>query len=159
MQGNTEITVAAPINQIPLFVKQGSIIPMRNYASSIEKGNNEVLTLHIYPGADGSFNLIEDDGTSNDYLKNIYTSTIIEQKNSLGTVTVKINPAEGSFKGMKTARKWVLHIHADRKPKLVKVNNRSVKFSYNNQSKTAAIETALLPVSKSTLVEISYSGN
>jgi hypothetical protein len=60
---------------------------------------------------------------------------------------------------MKTARKWVLHIHADRKPKLVKVNNRSVKFSYNNQSKTAAIETALLPVSKSTLVEISYSGN
>jgi alpha-glucosidase (family GH31 glycosyl hydrolase) len=159
MQGNTEITVAAPINQIPLFVKQGSIIPMRNYASSIEKGNNEVLTLHIYPGADGSFNLMEDDGTSNDYLKNIYASTIIEQKNSLGMVTVKINPAEGSFKGMKTARKWVLHIHADRMPKLVKVNNRSVKFSYNSQANITVIETSFLPIGKATIVQIGYSEN
>lgn len=50
MQGNAEYTVAAPINQIPLFVKQGSIIPMRNYASSIEKGNNNILILHIFPG-------------------------------------------------------------------------------------------------------------
>ena len=132
---------------------------MRNYASSVEKGNNNTITLHVYPGADGSFNLLEDDGTSNDYLKNIYASTIIEQKNSLGKVTVKINPAEGSFKGMKTARKWVLHIHADKMPKFVKVNNRSVKYSYNGRSKIAVIETAALPVSKATVLQISYSVN
>lgn len=158
-QGGKEIIVAAPIDQIPLFVKQGSIIPMRNYASSVEKGNNNTIIVHVYPGADGSFNLLEDDGTSNDYLKNIYASTIIEQKNSLSKVTVKINPAEGSFKGMKPTRKWVLHIHADKMPKLVKVNNRSVKFSYNGRSKIAVIETAVLPVSKATVLQISYSVN
>lgn len=158
-EGNTSITTAAPLEQIPLFVKQGAIIPMRNYASSVEKGNNNTITLHVYPGAEGSFRMLEDDGTSNDYLKNMYASTIIEQKYSLGTVAVKISPAEGSFNGMKTARKWVLHIHADKNPKLVKVNNRSVKFSYNSHSKITAIETGLLPVSKATLVQINYSVN
>ena len=64
MQGNAEYTVPAPINQIPLFIKQGSIIPMREYASSVEKGNNNSLTLHIYPGDNSRFNLLEDDGTS-----------------------------------------------------------------------------------------------
>jgi alpha-glucosidase (family GH31 glycosyl hydrolase) len=156
MQGNAEVTVAAPINQIPLFVKHGAIIPMRNYASSVEKGNNNTLTLHVYPGADGSFNLLEDDGTSNDYLKGIYASTIIELKNNLDNIIVKINPAEGSYIGMKPTRKWVLHIHAEKMLQLVKVNNHPVKFSYNSQTKTTNIETAQFPVSKSTIVEISF---
>ncbi|MBP6022874.1 glycoside hydrolase family 31 protein [Ferruginibacter sp.] len=157
MKGNAKHTVAAPINQIPLFVKQGSIIPMRNYSSSIEKGNNNTLILHIYPGYNGSFNLLEDDGTSNDYLKGIYASTKIEMKNNLENVIVNINHVEGSYRGMKSTRKWVLHIHAGREPKLVKVNKRSVKFSYNNLTKIAVIETTLIPVDKPTLVEISYS--
>ena len=55
LEGNSEYEVAAPINQVPLFVKMGSVIPMRQYAPSIEKGNNHVLILQIYPGADGNF--------------------------------------------------------------------------------------------------------
>jgi alpha-glucosidase (family GH31 glycosyl hydrolase) len=156
LQGNTEYAAAAPINKIPLFVKQGSIIPMRNYASSVERGNNNTLALHVYPGDNGRFNLLEDDGTSNDYLNGIYASTIIELNNKLDNATVKINPAEGSYSGMKSTRRWVLHIHGEKKPQLVKINSRSVKYSYNSQTKTAVILTKQMPVSKATLVEISY---
>ncbi len=157
LQGNTENTVAAPINQIPLFVKQGAIIPMREYASSVEKGNNNKLWLHIYPGDNGSFNLLEDDGTSNDYLDGIYASTIIEMQNDPQRITVTINPTEGSYKGMKSARIWVLSIHTDAKPQRVKVNNRSAKYSYDDQTKITIIETTLLPVEKSSRVVIRYS--
>jgi alpha-glucosidase (family GH31 glycosyl hydrolase) len=142
MQGNTEHTVKAPINQIPLFVKQGSIIPMRIYASSIEKGNNEVLTLHIYHGADGSFNLLEDDGTSNDYLDGIYASTVIELKNSSNNFNLRISPTEGSYKGMSMSRKWILNIHCDDSPRQIRMNRQNLKFRYDKERKIAIAETS-----------------
>jgi alpha-glucosidase (family GH31 glycosyl hydrolase) len=156
MQGNTEYTVEAPISQIPLFVKQGSIIPMRNYASSVEKGNNNVLTLHIYPGENGSFNLVEDDGTSNDYLEGIYASTIIELKNSSNRFTLKINPIKGSYKGMSISRKWILNIHCSETPKQIRLNSQKLKFNYDEVKKIAIIESSNHSIKKLLDFEVSY---
>ena len=80
LAGNRTHIVVAPIQQIPLVVKEGSIIPYRNYASSIEKGNNKELFLDIYSDKTGSFTLVEDDGLSNEYLEGKYTATRIELK-------------------------------------------------------------------------------
>jgi alpha-glucosidase (family GH31 glycosyl hydrolase) len=156
MQGNTEHKVSAPIDQIPLFVKQGSIIPMRNYASSVEKGNNNVLTLHIYPGADGSFNLLEDDGTSNDYLKNIYASTMIELKNSSKKFFLKINEIEGNYKGMSISRKWILNIHCTESPNQIRMNRQNLKFSYDKVKKIAIVETSQKSAKQLLSFEVSY---
>jgi hypothetical protein len=71
------VTVNVSLEQIPLFIREGSVIPMRKYAPSIEAGNNDTLYLHVYPGAQGTFTLIEDDGSFNDYLKGGYAKTII----------------------------------------------------------------------------------
>ena len=154
MNGNAGHIVAAPIHQIQLFVKQGSIIPMRNYASSIEKGTNNILKLHIYTGDNGRFNLLEDDGTSNDYLKNIYASTVIELKNAADKIRVKINPVEGRYTGMKLTRKWDLYIHIDKAPAQVKLNGQNLKFKYENNM--VIVESNQLPVNKTAIFELSY---
>ncbi len=156
LQGNTEHIVAAPLNQIPLFVKQGAIIPMRKYASSIEKGNNNTLILHVYPDADGAFNLLEDDGTSNDYLDGIYASTVIEQKNSGKKTLLRIHPVEGSYKGMLSTRKWILYIHYNKTPKQVKMNGQNIKFSFNQTGKIIRIETARRSVKQAIEFELTF---
>lgn len=156
LQGNTEHIVAAPLNQIPLFVKQGAIIPMRKYASSIEKGNNNTLILHVYPDADGAFNLLEDDGTSNDYLDGIYASTVIEQKNSGKKTLLRIHPVEGSYKGMLSTRKWILYIHYNITPKRVKINGQNIKFSFNQIGKIIRIETARRSVKQAIEFELTF---
>jgi alpha-glucosidase (family GH31 glycosyl hydrolase) len=156
MKGNTEVTVAAPINQIPLFVKQGSIIPMRCYASSIEKGNNNTLLLHIYPGDNGRFNLIEDDGTSNDYLNAIYASTIIELKNSSAKFVVKIKPAVGNYEGMNMSRKWILNIHCNESPKQIRLNRQNLKFNYDKVTKIAVVETSQQSIKQLLNFEVSF---
>lgn len=156
LQGNTEHIVAAPLNQIPLFVKQGAIIPMRKYASSIEKGNNNTLILHVYPDADGAFNLLEDDGTSNDYLDGIYASTVIEQKNSGKKTLLRIHPVEGSYKGMLSTRKWILYIHYNITPKRVKINGQNIKFSFNQTGKIIRIETARRSVKQAIEFELTF---
>lgn len=157
LQGNTEHTVAAPLHQIPLFVKKGAIIPMRQYASSIEKGNNNTLLLHVYPGTDGAFNLLEDDGSSNDYLKGIYASTKMKLSNSPGKLLLQIDAVEGDYAGMKQKRKWIINVHSDKKPAQVKLNNHVVKFKYCINENAVLVETKWLPVTKKMQLEINYS--
>jgi len=156
MQGNAEYTVPAPINQIPLFIKQGSIIPMREYASSVEKGNNNSLTLHIYPGDNSRFNLLEDDGTSNDYLRGIYSSTNIELISSLDKLALKIYPVDGYYKGMNKTRKWNLYVHFYKAPVQVKINQQNHKFSYDETKKVAIVEVPRRSVKQLIEFEIVY---
>ena len=129
MPGNTDYTVAAPINHIPLFVKQGSIIPMREYASSVEKGDNAILTLHVFTGYDGQFNLIEDDGTSNDYLNGLYAETKMKLKDESNKITLTINPVEGSYKGMNKKRKWILKVFTNKQVQSCLLNGKQISFS------------------------------
>lgn len=156
LNGNAEHTVAAPIHQIPLFVKQGSIIPMRNYASSIEKGNNNTILLHVYPGADGSFELLEDDGTSNEYLKGIYASTSIALKNSPGKFVLTINPVQGNYEGMGSSRDWILLIHTAKKPGKIILRSKKLPFTFDKVKKTARVEIPKSPVNKAQSVVVQY---
>ena len=56
VQGGQTITVAAPIDTIPLFVRAGSIVPM---GAPVESTNEKqaIAKLRVYPGADGAFEL------------------------------------------------------------------------------------------------------
>lgn len=137
VRGNTGHTVAAPLNQIPLFIRQGAIIPMRQYASSVERGNNNTLMLHIYPGENGKFSLVEDDGTSNDYLRSLYATTALELENGPTTTHLKIQPVTGHYKGMSSFRNWTLYIHCNQSPEQIRLNGQTLKFRYDKAKKIA----------------------
>lgn len=66
VKGGQTITVAAPIDTIPLFVRAGSIIP---YGSEVESTHDKqsIAQVRIYPGADADFTLFSDDGTTYAY--------------------------------------------------------------------------------------------
>ena len=124
--GGTNDTIQASINEIPLFVKKGAIIPMRAYSRSITAGTNDFLELHLYPGENGNFQLIEDDGTSNDYLKGIFAITDLEmEKLNDASFKLIINPVKGTYEGINETRKWQLFIHTNNTYKEVKVGNKT----------------------------------
>ena len=66
MRGGQTITVSAPIDTLPLFVRAGSILPM---GVPVESTNEtQVLSeVRVYPGADASLDLYSDDGTTYAY--------------------------------------------------------------------------------------------
>ncbi len=127
--GGKTYDIEAPIKVIPLFVREGSIIPMRNYSSSIEKGDNDVLLLDVYPGDNSSFRLIEDDGTSNDYLKGIYAETKINLNNFKNKFQIIIEPCSGYYLGMKTKRTVQLHIKGNKIIEAIFINGDRIDFS------------------------------
>jgi alpha-glucosidase (family GH31 glycosyl hydrolase) len=113
LEGGRKIEVNAPLDQIPFFVREGSIIPMRKYASSIEKGTNDTLIVHIYPGANSEFTLIEDDGLSNDYLVGKIACTRMKLQTVKNNCIFSIEPIEGHYEKMNNLRVVKLITHTD----------------------------------------------
>lgn len=66
MHGGQTITVDAPIDTIPLFVRAGSILPLGTPVESTNE-NQKIASLRVYPGADGDFELYRDDGKTYAY--------------------------------------------------------------------------------------------
>ncbi len=66
VHGGQTITVAAPIDVIPLFVRAGSVLPLGEPVESTNE-RQRIATLRVYPGADGDFDVYRDDGTTYNY--------------------------------------------------------------------------------------------
>lgn len=128
IKGGEKTGIEAPIDQLPLFIRQGSIIPMRQYASSIGKGTNDTLIIHIYPGANSEFTLVEDDGLSNEYLNGAIAQTKMILKNGNKKIELEIQPVNGCFNGMTTCRVIKFVIYMQGNIKSININKNTMKF-------------------------------
>ncbi len=132
--GGQEVTVPAPLEHLPLLVRAGAIIPMRDYAPSVLRGNNATLTLDVYPeGATeaSQFTLYEDDGTSNDYLTTGYAATQITCQPGPESVKFQIAAIQGDYRGRLKQRQWKLEMHLSSKPGAVSLNGKPVAWNYD----------------------------
>ena len=69
IEGGREVERAVDLPTTPLYVRAGAIVPLGPIKQYTSQQVAAPLTLQIYPGADGSFLLYEDDGVSFDYRK------------------------------------------------------------------------------------------
>jgi len=69
MDGGREITRAVDLETMPLYVRAGAILPLGPVKQYTDEKIDGPLELHVYPGADGSYLLYEDDGKSFNYRK------------------------------------------------------------------------------------------
>lgn len=97
-KGGQTISAPAPLNQLPLFIKAGSIVPFGpNLQYALEK-NADPIELRVYTGADGTFSLYEDENTNNNYLKGKSSTIKFDWNEAAATLT--INDRKGTFEGM-----------------------------------------------------------
>jgi alpha-glucosidase len=81
--GKSEIVVDCPLDQLPVFVKGSSIIPMRERAGNTTADHGDVLEIHLYKGTnDCSFLLYEDDGISYDYESGVFSKRLLEYRSN-----------------------------------------------------------------------------
>ncbi len=69
LEGGREITRPVDLETIPLYVRAGAILPLGPVKQYVEEQVDEPLAIAIYPGADASFLLYEDDGRSFNWRK------------------------------------------------------------------------------------------
>jgi alpha-glucosidase (family GH31 glycosyl hydrolase) len=134
--GGQEVTVPAPLEHLPLLVRAGAIIPLRDYAPSVLRGTNATLTLDVYPegaSAESEFTLYEDDGTSNAYLTNGFAATRITCQPGPKMVTLHIAAIQGRYIGELKSRCWKLQMHRATKPVAVRINGKPAAWQYDVQ--------------------------
>jgi len=105
LTGGRTITADAPIDKIPLLVRAGSIIPMGPFIQYSTEKPDEPIELRIYPGADGSFTLYEDENDNYNYEKGVYATIDFSWDDAKHQLT--ISKRNGKFPGMLKKR----HFH------------------------------------------------
>ncbi|KAI5644608.1 glycosyl hydrolases family 31 domain-containing protein [Phthorimaea operculella] len=127
--------IKAPLWKIPIFVKDGAIIPMvnpNNNPYEIQRNNRIFL---IYPNGETKFEVYEDDGISVDYLKKQSASTEIKvhgpKSNQKGDLFINIHKTKGYYKGMIKERTTVLRIMTSEDVQHIKaaVNGEHIKLT------------------------------
>jgi alpha-D-xyloside xylohydrolase len=96
--GGGNIEAPAPLARMPLFVKAGAIVPMGPVQQYVGEKPDAPITLVVFTGRDGRFELYEDDGLSNGYQRGAYSRIPIAWNDATGRLT--IGARSGSFKGM-----------------------------------------------------------
>ena len=103
-QGGQRVTVDAPYERIPVFVPEGAIIPFGPSMEWSDEKPADRITLYVYAGRDGSFELYEDEGTNYNYEKGAYSTIRFSYDDKKHTLT--IGTREGQFNGMLQSRQF-----------------------------------------------------
>ena len=94
--GDKIIWAASPLNDLPVFIKEGAIIPMRNIVQSTQDKGDGIMYLNIWYGnASNRFDYYEDDGTTYQYEQGKYYLRAIVF--NPGDNEILLEPAEGSY--------------------------------------------------------------
>ncbi|HEY5836543.1 TIM-barrel domain-containing protein [Streptomyces sp.] len=107
--------------ETPMFVKAGAILPKYPYAQSTAYLNKRQLEMDVYSGADGGFDLVEDDGTTESHRVDGAKSVTSLSYTDAATRTVITHP-QGTYTGAPTARRYVVRLHGLSSPVGMRVN-------------------------------------
>ena len=105
LPGGQMLTADAPYGRMPLYVRAGSIVPFGPDMEWSDEKPADPLTLCIYPGADASFVLYEDENLNYNYEKGAYATVEFSWDDAARTLT--IGERRGSFPGMLKERTFV----------------------------------------------------
>ena len=100
--GGQTLKASAPLSKAPLYIKAGSILPLGPDVQYANENKFDNLDLVVYPGADATFTLYEDEGDNYNYEKGEYSTIQLKWNDRSKTLT--IGKRTGSFKGMLATR-------------------------------------------------------
>lgn len=118
-------------DDIPLFIKNGAIIPNQDYQNYVGEKPVTNLYVDVFPDTKkSSFNYYDDDGSTYKYEKGAYFKQTINVQDKTNAVEVNLDSKTGTF--TTDTKYYILKIH-NRTASDVKLNNAAlnVKASYN----------------------------
>ncbi len=112
--GGKMINADAPYSSIPVFVREGAILPIGPDLQFTDEKLADPLTIFVYKGTDGTFTLYEDEGVNNNYENGAYT--LIPLSYSEADRTLTIGDRQGEFSGMLQYRTFNVIVVSKEKP-------------------------------------------
>ncbi|MGE0821851.1 MAG: TIM-barrel domain-containing protein [Candidatus Binatia bacterium] len=112
--GPCTIQVLAPLDMLPLFIRQGAILPLGPEMQHVGERPLDPLTLEIYRSAEQSdslFILYEDDGETTRYRTGAWARTSLRFATQTNGFTLEIGKAQGQFANHVPERGYFINVH------------------------------------------------
>ncbi|MBA9049986.1 alpha-glucosidase (family GH31 glycosyl hydrolase) [Streptomyces phaeogriseichromatogenes] len=142
----------APLDTLPLFVREGAIVPMwPKGTTSWQTRDRHELDWDLYPSAHGTshYTLYEDDGVTRDFAKGAAAAQRISLHRDAHRTTVSVGASEGAYRGKVTARTYRFTVHGGSAPARVLLDGRQLPrsaWSFDPATRVTTITTASLPL-------------
>ncbi len=143
-------TVSATLDETPLFVRGGIPIPMQPYKTRMASAPLDTIILRCFPGEEGkegSYQLYEDDGVTQEYEKGNYAITHLSYFKKDGQVSIGINAVQGAYQDQPTKRAYRIELPGE-KFSSAKINGRKTRINGNTLFISAT------NIKKNTIVEL-----
>ena len=132
--GPQTVTVGHTVYTSPIFVRTGSFTVLADDADTLSTSDWGKLALDVYPDAkkaDFTYELYEDDGTTEDYMNGNFRRTPIRMVQDGQKLAFRISPAKGDYATDFTTRTYTLRIHEAEgfTVDTVEVNGETVEFT------------------------------
>jgi len=105
-KGGQNVALQTSFDRVPMFVRAGSILPLGPEMQYVGEKSWDNLEVRVYPGANGSFTLYEDEGDSYHYEKGVYSIIPFSWNDKSRTLT--IGNRQGSYPGMLQQRQFTV---------------------------------------------------
>ena len=126
------LVVDAPYEQIPVFVREGAIIPFGPEMEWSDEKPAELINLYVYAGQNGTFQLYEDEGTNYNYERGKYATIDITYDDAARTVS--FSARKGQFPGMLKNRQFNVVLISKDAPQPLNLDNPAGKLvQYNGK--------------------------
>jgi hypothetical protein len=141
------VRLVGDLNRIPMLMKAGAILPLAPPASARTTGAipQDRLILSVFPGADGTFRLYEDDGVTQAYQEGQYEWTEITTRvEDEDTWLVRVAPVEGRCDALPERRAYEIHLEGSRRPQRVTIDEaETVDWTYDLETLTTVIQVPM----------------
>lgn len=123
LTGGREVTRPVALEELPVYVKAGGVLACQDPDGDIHAAHVRNLVLDVYPGADGSAELYEDDGCSQDYLRGQFCRTRFRLEQREGAITIRGEVAEGRPLGEE--RQVTIHVSLAAAPRAAQLDDHT----------------------------------
>ena len=143
LKGGQAVERAFNINEYPVYVKAGSILPYFGKVKNLS-GTEQPVIVRVFPGAEeGQFEMYEDNGNDCDYATH-YATTELSYKREGNLLTVRIAPRKGQYPDMPAQRHFQLALPCAIAPQSVTLGGRPVAFTYDGAELETRVDLGML---------------
>lgn len=157
LKGNQIVERSFAVDEYPIYIKAGAILPM--YLDNVMNlnGNDEEVAVTFFPGGGDTaeFKLYEDNGNDKNYASE-YAVTKLSSVRNGNEQTLVIGKCEGAYKDMPLARPFKVKVLSSLIPQSVTVNGHPAKYQYSGEDFALLIDVPAQACDQEKVVKIVY---
>ena len=158
LKGGQTVNNNFHLDEIPVYVKAGSIIPMYGDTLKNLQSNAFPVIINVYPSVGDVISqaeYYEDAGNDKQYASH-YAVTQFSAERRGNKLIIRIGPRQGNYQGMPAKRIYQIKVVASVVPERVLVNGQKATYRYNGMTLSLIVDVGSVGSEEVKTVEISY---